>query len=142
MRDLVAACAAGHLESTPLLDLNHLETTGGGLEVCAALHPALDRVVVLQARGPLARPRPAPATRPAGATFLAKADLAWQKLAWKRAAGVPSADSCAQPHGAICEMGALVCPTPTRAHERKAQGVPNSLGFAAALRLCAILLLV
>ena len=50
MRDMVAACGAGHLEATPLLDLNHTETAAGGLEVCAALHPALDRVVLLQAR--------------------------------------------------------------------------------------------
>ena len=48
VRDMVAACAAGYLESTPLLDLNHMESSGGGLEVCAALHPALDRVVLLQ----------------------------------------------------------------------------------------------
>ena len=50
MRDMVAACGAGHLEATPLLDLNHTETSAGGLEVCVALHPALDRVVLLQAR--------------------------------------------------------------------------------------------
>ena len=49
VRDMVAACGAGHLEATPLLDLNHTETSAGGLEVCAALHPALDRVVLLQA---------------------------------------------------------------------------------------------
>ncbi len=74
MHDLVAACAAGHLESTPLLDLNHLEATGGGLEVCAALHPALDRIVLLQARGPLAHPRPSRAP--------CRRAPAWQKLAW------------------------------------------------------------
>ena len=53
VRDMVAACGAGHLEATPLLDLNHTETSAGGLEVCAALHPALDRLVLLQVRAML-----------------------------------------------------------------------------------------
>lgn len=29
MRDVVAACAAGYLDSTPLLDLNYMEDSGG-----------------------------------------------------------------------------------------------------------------
>lgn len=48
MRDVVAACAAGHLDSTPLLDLNYVEDSGGGPDVVVALHATLDKVVVLQ----------------------------------------------------------------------------------------------
>lgn len=48
MRDVVAACAAGHLDSTPLLDLNYVEDSGGGPDVVVALHANLDKVVVLQ----------------------------------------------------------------------------------------------
>lgn len=49
MRDLVASCAAGYLESTPLLDLNYLEDSGGGPDVAVAIHPNYDnRVVLLQ----------------------------------------------------------------------------------------------
>lgn len=44
---MIAATTAGYLESTPLLDLNFLETTGAGPEVTLALHPNLDKVVVL-----------------------------------------------------------------------------------------------
>lgn len=49
MRDTVAACAAGYLDSTALLDLNYLEDGGGGPDVAVALHPSLDKVVLLQA---------------------------------------------------------------------------------------------
>ena len=48
MRDAVAACAAGYLDSTPLLDLNYSEDAGGGPDVVVALHPRLDKVVLLQ----------------------------------------------------------------------------------------------
>jgi exosome complex component RRP41 len=49
MRDVVASCAAGYLDSTPLLDMNYMEDSGGGPDVAVALHPGLDRVVLLQA---------------------------------------------------------------------------------------------
>lgn len=49
MRDMVASCAAGYLDSTSLLDLNYLEDCGGGPDIAVALHPKLDKVVLLQA---------------------------------------------------------------------------------------------
>jgi hypothetical protein len=48
MRDMVASCAAGYLDSTPLLDMNYIEDSGGGPDVAVAYHPNLDRVVLLQ----------------------------------------------------------------------------------------------
>ncbi len=36
LRDMIAATSAGYLESTPLLDLNFLESTGAGPEVLIA----------------------------------------------------------------------------------------------------------
>lgn len=48
MRDVIASCAAGYLDSTPLLDLNQTEDSGGGPDVVLALHPGLDKVVLLQ----------------------------------------------------------------------------------------------
>ena len=48
LRDMVASCAAGYLDSTPLLDLNQSEDSGGGPDVVVALHPNLDKVVLLQ----------------------------------------------------------------------------------------------
>ena len=48
MRDVVAACAAGHLDSVPLLDLNYVEDSGGGPDVVVALHANLNKLVVLQ----------------------------------------------------------------------------------------------
>ncbi|KAL6756870.1 ribosomal protein S5 domain 2-type protein [Haematococcus lacustris] len=56
MRDLAASCAAGYLESTPLLDLNFSEDSGGGPDMAVALHPATGRLVLLQmdSRLPLA----------------------------------------------------------------------------------------
>lgn len=48
MRDMVAACAAGFLAGSPMLDLNYAEDSGGGPDVSVALHPGLDRVVLLQ----------------------------------------------------------------------------------------------
>lgn len=49
MRDVVASCAAGYLDSTALLDLNYMEDSGGGPDVAVALQPGLDKVVLLQA---------------------------------------------------------------------------------------------
>ncbi|KAI7840133.1 hypothetical protein COHA_006172 [Chlorella ohadii] len=49
MRDILASCAAGYLESTALLDLNYVEDSGGGPDVAVAIHPNFDdRVVLLQ----------------------------------------------------------------------------------------------
>uniref|UniRef100_A0A061RIF6 Exosome complex component RRP41 n=1 Tax=Tetraselmis sp. GSL018 TaxID=582737 RepID=A0A061RIF6_9CHLO len=47
-RDLLAACSAGFLDGTPLLDLNHTEDAGGGPEVAVALETNLEKVVLLQ----------------------------------------------------------------------------------------------
>lgn len=47
MRDIVASCAAGYLESTALLDLNYMEDSGGGPDVALAIHPNFDSKVVL-----------------------------------------------------------------------------------------------
>jgi exosome complex component RRP41 len=41
------------LESTPLLDLNYLEDSGGGPDVSVALHPITGKMVLLQADGRL-----------------------------------------------------------------------------------------
>ena len=49
LRDMVASCGAGFLESMPLLDLNQTEESGGGPDVLVVLHPRLDKIVVLQA---------------------------------------------------------------------------------------------
>ncbi|GAB4815311.1 hypothetical protein N2152v2_002357 [Parachlorella kessleri] len=54
MRDMLGSCAAGYLESTPLLDLNYLEDSGGGPDVVLAVQPNLDKVVLLQADNRLA----------------------------------------------------------------------------------------
>jgi hypothetical protein len=51
LRDVVAACAAGYLQSTPLLDLNYEEDSGGGPDIAVAYQPGLDKIVLLQARG-------------------------------------------------------------------------------------------
>ena len=48
MRDMVAGCAVGFLQSTPLLDLNYIEDSGGGPDISVALHPNLNRLVLLQ----------------------------------------------------------------------------------------------
>ncbi|KAL2632448.1 hypothetical protein R1flu_017134 [Riccia fluitans] len=48
MRDIVASCAAGYLNSTPILDLNYLEDSGGGPDLTVALFPKLDKVSLLQ----------------------------------------------------------------------------------------------
>lgn len=48
VRDMVAACAAGHLDSTNVLDMNYVEDSGGGPDVSVAIHPNLDKTVLLQ----------------------------------------------------------------------------------------------
>ena len=48
VRDMVAACAAGHLDSTSVLDMNYMEDSGGGPDVSVAVHPNLDKTVLLQ----------------------------------------------------------------------------------------------
>lgn len=48
MRDVVAACAAGFLDNTSLLDLNYLEDSAGGPDIVVAFQPGLDKVVLLQ----------------------------------------------------------------------------------------------
>lgn len=48
VRDMVAACAAGHLDSTSVLDMNYMEDSGGGPDVSVAIHPNLDTTVLLQ----------------------------------------------------------------------------------------------
>ena len=44
----MASCSAGFLESTPLLDLNHMEESGGGPDVFVVLHPNTDKIVILE----------------------------------------------------------------------------------------------
>ena len=48
MKDIVCSCAGGYLDSTPLLDLNYLEDSGGGPDVVVALHPSSENTVLLQ----------------------------------------------------------------------------------------------
>lgn len=48
LRDTMAACSAGYLDGTPLLDINYAEEGGGGPEVHVAAQPNLDKVVLLQ----------------------------------------------------------------------------------------------
>lgn len=53
LQDMVSGCAVGYLQSTPLLDLNYTEDSGGGPDISVALHPNLDRLVLLQMDGKL-----------------------------------------------------------------------------------------
>ncbi|GLC38187.1 Exosome complex component rrp41 [Pleodorina starrii] len=48
LRDLVASVAAGHLDGTPLLDLNFAEDSGGGPDLAVALAPRLGQLVLVQ----------------------------------------------------------------------------------------------
>ncbi len=48
LRDMVAACTVGYLESTPLLDLNHLEEAGDGACLTLAAHSNRDTAPLLQ----------------------------------------------------------------------------------------------
>lgn len=54
LRDMLASCAAGYLDGTPILDLNFLEDSGGGPDVVVAMHTNLDTVVLLQSDSRLA----------------------------------------------------------------------------------------
>ncbi len=45
---MVAACSVGYLESTPLLDLNHLEESGDGAMLTLGAHTNLDALPLLQ----------------------------------------------------------------------------------------------
>eukprot|EP00891_Asterochloris_glomerata_P004359 jgi/Astpho2/4359/fgenesh1_pm.00066_%23_5_t len=42
LRDMVAACAAGYLDKTPILDMNYLEDAGGGPDVVMDKNMSLD----------------------------------------------------------------------------------------------------
>eukprot|EP00246_Nothoceros_aenigmaticus_P004697 TRINITY_DN16361_c0_g2_i1.p1 TRINITY_DN16361_c0_g2~~TRINITY_DN16361_c0_g2_i1.p1 ORF type:complete len:153 (+),score=21.96 TRINITY_DN16361_c0_g2_i1:34-459(+) len=48
MRDLAVSCSAGYLNSTPLLDLNYIEDSGGGPDVSVGIFAKLDKVSLLQ----------------------------------------------------------------------------------------------
>lgn len=48
LRDLFGSCAAGYLDSTPILDMNYLEDAGGGPDVSVALAPNSDKLVLVQ----------------------------------------------------------------------------------------------
>jgi exosome complex component RRP41 len=48
MRDTMAACSAGYLDGTPILDINGAEESGGGPEVHVASFAHIDRVVLCQ----------------------------------------------------------------------------------------------
>jgi ribonuclease PH len=48
LRDMIAACTVGYLESTPLLDLNHLEEAGDGATLTLAAHVNLGAIPLLQ----------------------------------------------------------------------------------------------
>lgn len=51
MRDLVAACNVGYLESTALLDINLSEVNGQGPQTILAAYPNLGQVVTLETYG-------------------------------------------------------------------------------------------
>jgi exosome complex component RRP41 len=57
LRDLVAACAAGYLNQTPLLDLNYMEDAAGGVDLPVAVLPSTGQLLLLQmdSRLPLER---------------------------------------------------------------------------------------
>ncbi len=48
LKAVVASCAAGFLDETPLLDLNYIEDSGGGPDISVALHGNFDDIVLLQ----------------------------------------------------------------------------------------------
>ena len=48
LRDMVAACAAGYLDKTPILDMNYLEDAGGGPDVVVGAHMSSGVIVLLQ----------------------------------------------------------------------------------------------
>lgn len=54
LRDMIAAAAAGFLDSTPLLDPNHLESSANGPEVALGMHVNLGKAVILTEHNPIA----------------------------------------------------------------------------------------
>ncbi|CAD7700028.1 unnamed protein product [Ostreobium quekettii] len=48
LKDLVGSCTVGYLESTPLLDLNYIEESGGGPLLPMAYQPNMDKILMLQ----------------------------------------------------------------------------------------------
>lgn len=48
LRDLFGSCAAGYLDSTPILDMNYQEDAGGGPDVAVSLAPNSDKLVLVQ----------------------------------------------------------------------------------------------
>lgn len=48
MHDLAVSCAAGYLNSTPLLDLNYQEDAGGGPDLVVGYFPKLEKLSLLQ----------------------------------------------------------------------------------------------
>lgn len=48
LRDMVAACAAGYLDGTPLLDLNYIEDSGGGPDLSVALETNSSKMTLVQ----------------------------------------------------------------------------------------------
>jgi exosome complex component RRP41 len=48
MSDFVVACAAGYIDETPLLDLNHYEDSGGSADLPVAIFPKSDKVIMAQ----------------------------------------------------------------------------------------------
>ena len=51
VKDLVAACSVGYLESTALLDINLTEVNGQGPQTVLAAFLNLDQIVFLEAHG-------------------------------------------------------------------------------------------
>jgi len=48
MKDFVCACAAGYIESTPILDLNYMEDSAGGPDLPLALLPQSGKITMVQ----------------------------------------------------------------------------------------------
>ncbi|XP_057854224.1 exosome complex component RRP41 homolog isoform X2 [Cryptomeria japonica] len=48
MCDLITSCAAGYLNSTPLLDMNYVEDSAGGPDVTVGLMAKMEKVTLLQ----------------------------------------------------------------------------------------------
>ena len=48
LRDTMASCSAGYLDGTCILDINHLEESGGGPEIHVASLVNLDKIVLVQ----------------------------------------------------------------------------------------------
>ncbi|KMZ72180.1 Exosome complex component RRP41 [Zostera marina] len=48
MCDIVVSCSAGYLNTTPLLDLNYIEDSGGGPDVTVGILAKMNKVTLLQ----------------------------------------------------------------------------------------------